>query len=76
MSALWVLPIVVVAIGMVAVAAVSRQAAIAAADLQQGCADLAQVGEDITALRHDASVVRRAIEELRTARPLPDTTDR
>lgn len=75
MSALWVLPIVVVAIGMVAVAAVSRHAAVAASELQQGCADLAQLGDDITALHGDASAMRRSLEELRARRALTDTTD-
>jgi hypothetical protein len=74
-SALWVLPIVVVAIGMVAVAAVSRHAAIAASDLQHGCADLAELGDQITALQGVASVMRRSVEELRTRRALPDTVE-
>jgi hypothetical protein len=75
MSVLWVLPIIVVAVGMVAVAAVSRHAAIAAADLQRGCADLAELGDDITALRSDASAVRRSIEALGADRVPTATTD-
>ena len=75
MSALWVLPIVVVAIGMVAVAAVSRHASIAAAELQQGCADLAQLGDEISALQGEASLMRRSAEDLRVRRTQRDTTD-
>ena len=75
MSALWVLPIVVVAIGMVAVAAVSRHAAVAAIDLQRGCAELAELGEDVAALRGDATAMRRSVDELRSRRAQTDTTD-
>ena len=75
MSALWVLPIVVVAIGMVAVAAASRHASSAAADLRQGCADLGELGDEITALQGEASMMRRSAEDLHVRRTQPDTTD-
>jgi hypothetical protein len=73
-SALWVLPIVVVAVGMVAVAAVSRHAATAAADLHQGCSDLRELGDEINALQGEAAGLRRSAEELRLRRAQPDTT--
>jgi hypothetical protein len=74
-SALWFLPIVVVAIGMVAVAAVSRHASTAAAELQRGCAALGELGAEITALHGEASLLRRSAEDLGVRRTQRNTTD-
>ncbi|MEY2591030.1 MAG: hypothetical protein QOJ67_3014 [Acidimicrobiaceae bacterium] len=65
MSVLWVLPVMVVAIGLVAVFAATRQAAFAAADLRTGCTELLAVRTAIIALADDTAATRAAVEDMR-----------
>jgi len=76
MSVLWVLPVVVVAIGMIAVAAVARHAATAVADLRATTDGLSELGEQVAALQEDARTVRRSFDDVWGRRSRPVTTDR
>lgn len=67
MSPLWILPVVVVAAGMAAVAVAAQRAAVAAGELGRGVHDLAQLGEAAAALRDDALAVQAAARNLRPA---------
>lgn len=75
MSVLWVLPVVVVAIGMIAVAAVARHAAVAVSDLRASTSGLEELGEQVGALHRDAVAVRRSFADLHW-RGRPGATDR
>jgi paraquat-inducible protein B len=76
MSVLWFLPVVAVAIGMIAVAAVARHAASAVADLRATTDGLSELGEQVAALQEDARTVRRSFDDVRGRRTLPVATDR
>ena len=65
MSVLWVLPVVVIAVGLVAVVAATKQAAQAAIDLRAGCADRMEVRSALVALADEAGSARHEIDRLR-----------
>ena len=69
MSVLWVLPVVIVAGGLVAIFAATCQAALAAVELRTGCAELIHVRAALVALADDAATTRQGVERLRS-RPL------
>jgi hypothetical protein len=66
MSVLWVLPVVVIAVGLVAVFVATKQAAQAAMDLRSGCADLMDVRSALVALADEAGAARDEVERMRT----------
>jgi cytochrome c-type biogenesis protein CcmH/NrfF len=66
MSVLWVLPVVVIAAGLVAVFVATKQAAQAAIDLRAGCTDLMDVRSALVALADEAGTARDEIERLGT----------
>jgi hypothetical protein len=76
MSVLWVVPVVVVALGMIGVAAVARHAAAAVADLRAATVALAELGDQVSALHDAAQNVRRSFDDVRARRALPLATDR
>jgi len=75
MSVLWVLPLVIVAGGLVAVFAATHRAAQAAAELRATSADLHEVRAAFNDLAGDAAVTRDSIERMRT-RSIPASESR
>jgi hypothetical protein len=66
MSVLWVLPVVVIAVGLVAVFVATKQAAQAAIALRAGCTDLMDVRSALVALADEAGTARDEMERMRT----------
>jgi hypothetical protein len=66
MSVLWVLPVVVIAIGLVAVSFATRQAALAATELRTGFTELMEVRAAIVALADETGSARHEIERMRS----------
>jgi hypothetical protein len=65
MSVLWVLPVIVIAVGLVAVVVATKQAAQAAIDLREGCDSLMDVRSALVALADEAGSARGEIDRLR-----------
>ena len=66
MSVLWVLPVVVIAAGLVAVFVATREAATAAVELRAGFAELLDVRTALVALAEEAGAARNEVDRLRT----------
>ncbi len=66
MSVLWVLPLVIVAFGLIAVFVATQRAAQAAGELRAGCADLREVRAAFSDLAADAATARESVERMRT----------
>jgi hypothetical protein len=65
MSVLWVLPVVIVAGGLVALFAATRHAAAAAGELHAAGTDLHEVRAAFAALAEDAAATRERVEGMR-----------
>jgi hypothetical protein len=72
MSVLWVLPVVVIAVGLVAVFAATRQAATAAVELRRGVADLMDVRTALVSLADEAGAARNEVDRMRTRSVAPN----
>jgi hypothetical protein len=66
MSVLWVLPLVIVAGGLVAVFAATHRAAQAAAELRASSSDLHEVRAAFSDLASDAATTRESVGRMRT----------
>jgi cytochrome c-type biogenesis protein CcmH/NrfF len=66
MSVLWVLPLVIVAGGLVAVFAATQRAAQAAGELRASAGDLHEVRTAFSDLAADAATTRESVERMRT----------
>jgi hypothetical protein len=64
MSVLWVVPVVVLAVGAIALAVVTRQAADEAARLRHSYASLQRVQDELTGLGSDVAVSRRQLADV------------
>jgi hypothetical protein len=72
MSVLWVLPLIVIAAGLVAVCVATREAASAAVELRSGFADLMDVRTALVALADEAGAARDEVDRMRTRSVAPD----
>jgi hypothetical protein len=72
MSVLWVLPVVVIAAGLVAVFVATREAAAAAAELRSGFTELMDVRTALVALADEAGAARSEVDRMRARSVAPD----
>ncbi len=71
MSALWILPLVVIAAGIVGVAFAATRAAAAGYELRNECARLDSLRAALVELRTEAAVTRGAFDHLRSRSDSP-----
>jgi hypothetical protein len=72
MSVLWVLPVVVIAVGLVAVFLATREAATAAVELRAGFSELMDLRTALVALADEAGAARHEVDRMRARSIAPD----